>query len=521
MLDLRNHKATRLARRDILKLGLMSPIMAGIGTRLIGEARGATPHRQVLITLVSGSAFPNRQANLTRAKVDEFIGERLTRDPNLFAEKPGLEATWNGYYDRFDGRGMLPDSIMAIRSANSDRDPSIVESILDHRLDGPLAPFEARKDRLLYFSRLFATGGVEERGGWSHGGGMRVLTAHGTGRIPRGASIDQHIAQVIGEGMSERSIRISVDRHSASSFKGKVDRFQNFKVGHFAAGNETALPGYANPLMLFADLFGTEESDGMDDGDLRRELRARMFDHLSSDIRRLSGQLAGTEREKLDVLLGEIEQFSAAQQARVGMSCASPGEPAASLLTAGGHAHATFMIELGALAVRCGLTNVLSVAIGAQPGSHEPMWAHGGYPMGHNIMHYGSCYQFWEDYMALLARVLDDFDTVDNGNGRTLADDTAVMMMGDCGVCNYGQHVAEMKPRWIGCGPDFPIALIAPKGRMRGGTFFQYPSLRRVGVAEGATSQASVYRTLGEVMGAPGFEGHELCHTRTLTEALV
>jgi len=353
---------------------------------------------------------------------------------------------------------------------------------------------------------------------------MRVLSANGTGRIPRNATIDQHIANVIGSGTAEKSIRISVDRHSASSFNGKERNFQNVKTGHFAAGNQTALPGYSNPILMFQDLFGAREA-APSEGDFRRELRTKMFDHLSSDIRRLSNELAGTEKQKLDVILSELDAFAAEQDARLNMTCDGPRAPENSLLEAGGHAHATFMMELGALAIRCGLTNVMSVAIGAQPGSHEPMWAHGGYPMGHNIMHYGSCYQFWEDYMALIGQILDDFDQVESSGGRTLADDTTVMMMGDGGVCNYSQHVGEMKPEWIGCGPDFPLVVIAPKdSRLRGGTFFQYPGidkLRGTSLAESdCTSQASVFRTVGEVLGAPGFEGNEICYARTMTEAL-
>lgn len=419
----------------------------------------------------------------------------------------------------------MPESLLAVREAHGRRDPAITESLMSHSFQGvPLEPLESRKDRMLYFSRLYATGGNEERGGWSHGGGMRVLTANGTSSTPRNASIDQHIANVIGAGTAEKSIRISVDRHSASSFRGKERSFQHVKTGHFAAGNETALPGYANPLLMFQDLFGAVEVDPSE-GDLRRELRAKMFDHLSSDIRRLSNELAGPEKQKLDVLLGELDTFAAAQDARLNMTCDAPRAPRESLLEAGGHAHATFMMELGALAIRCGLTNVMSVAIGAQPHSHEPMWAHGGYPMGHSLMHYGSCYQFWEDYMALIGQILDDFDQVDSGGGRTLADDTTIMMMGDGSVCKNGQHVQEMKPQWIGCGPDFPLVVIAPKGsRLRGGTFFQYPGidkLKNTPLADsGCTSQASVFRTVGEELGAPGFEGNEKCYARTMTEAL-
>ena len=520
-------RAHRLTRRDILRIGIQTPIMMGIGSQLIREARGAPGGRQGLITFVTGAAMPYEQDGLSTDRIESYRSRLLERDPNYFSSRPETAAAFEGYVERFQNRGVLPPSLFAeVRPEprnGGDQGEVRTVNLMEHTFEGPFAAFESRKDRMLFFNRLYCTGGAHEVGGWSHGGGCRVLTAHGTGGVPYGPSIDQHIAQVIGRDSVESSIRICVDRHSAATFRGDPDRFRNLTGGNFAFGRDSVAAGYSNPQQLLSDVFRVGEAADPGEPDVQSSLRPRVFDAISADIRRLSGSLAGSEKAKMDQFLAEIENFASRQEARRNLTCDSPGT--ASVMT-DPHEQATFMIRLGSLAMRCGLTNVLSVALGTFYSSHEPLWTHRGYLFGHTPIHYGGCYEFWNDYSQLMAEVMDELDQVQVGEG-TLGDRTALMMMGDCGVCWWSQHVGEMKPSWMGAATDFPILLIAPTGTMNGGLFIHHPEVRRFGGGESGLqnspceSQASVFATLGEVMGAPGFSGDQVAYPRVMSEYIV
>jgi hypothetical protein len=131
-------------------------------------------------------------------------------------------------------------------------------------------------------------------------------------------------------------------------------------------------------------------------------------------------------------------------------------------------------------------------------------------PGGHDDSYHGNCAQFWNAYTQRLASGLDRLSAVKQSDGSSLADSTVMMMMADNGGTD-GNHHAKKASDIGGCS-CFPVVLLGNK-KFREGGFMSFPSR--------GVSAASVYKTVADTLGAPGFTAATENNTRFMPEIMV
>jgi hypothetical protein len=307
---------------EALGLGVTAPLLAPITNTLISEAQGAVaPRRRIALVFVIGEAF----------------------HPAFVAPKEVAAGSAIGY-QRADVSGITW--------------PAAFEG---------LAPY---KDRTVIvdglYNRIVANPGRGEAGNVNHGSGFGCLTGAPTmggrgpefpGSLPTAPSLDQFIVQKNGLSTPVPSILFGFD--GANSVRDSAENT-------FAAGANKPLRHIGLPSMLYAQLFSKVPSSGAtpSPADLAREqMQGSLLNAMRKDIRRLETKLAGSERERLTDYLTLVEDFDR-QQAQLKEQLGNCGQfptgidgtPVKRLES---------MFAMSTLAVRCGLTNVVGVSVGA------------------------------------------------------------------------------------------------------------------------------------------------------------
>lgn len=317
-----------LTRRRLLErlgLGASAPLLAGIADQLIGRALGATTQRRCAVFIVLAEALP---AQGEHGYVPKGI------DPGKPTEN-NKDSSWS-----------------AMDTSNVTL-PAMFE---------PLTPW---RDKLVMVDGLYNDVGEVDTG---HGTGYGALSglrpgAPGPefGGPPQGITLDQFIAQRTG-----RDVRLP------SLLAGSLDKKDGQGVAAFAAGPGQPVPHCARPSRMYAQLMGQQPAPTSDaDAKTAALLRTKLLESMRDDVRRLRAELASEERALLDTHLASIDEFDRrTQQGMAGaqMGCnlgAVPSDPSAP------EDRLESMMAMGALALRCGLTNVFGVSIGVNGGHNK------------------------------------------------------------------------------------------------------------------------------------------------------
>lgn len=303
---------------------------------------------------------------------------------------------------------------------------------------------------------------------------------------PAGISIDQHVAEHIGANTSFRSVRFGV--------QNRVDGPQVSRV--FAFGEGRPAPHYVDPRALYTELFGSAGPAGAPSGGGTRK---RLLDAISSDIKRLQGALAGTERGKLDQYLAAIEQYDK-RQASVA-TCRRVEAPGALRAT---EDLLESMLDMSLVALACGVTNVLCISAGCGN-------THTTFPK-YTRIHKGTSFEaqgfvtheghspdavqrdartvIARYHTGLVARVVETLSAIKEGNG-TAFDASVVLYFSD----NAHQHHSN-KERW-------PVLVVGNAGgTLRAdGRFVRFPLVTKN--AADARSMGDFFSTLATALGRP------------------
>jgi hypothetical protein len=312
---------TRFSRRrflDRLGLAASAPLLLPVARKLVSEARGApAEQRRCALFFVIGECLP---ATAPLGFVPEGAKLPPLRNGFISASAPFLHAA--------------PAA------------PSL------------LAPLARRWSKMAIVDGLVNNVGP----GTQHGYGFACLSGLTTegnkpeyGGRPTGISIDQFVAQRIGRGTPLPSILFGFNGSKASDTSANT----------FSGGRDQPLGHVGLPSLLYAKLLGkgSGAAPGGDDKS-RALLQTRLLDSMRDDVKRLQAELASPERERLDGYLGAIADFDRRQQelqktlatGNCGMPPAgADGTPEQRLAS---------MFRMTALALRCGLTNVVGVSIG-------------------------------------------------------------------------------------------------------------------------------------------------------------
>lgn len=389
------HRRSFLER---LGLGFGAALLGPIATTLVNEARGAvTPRKRVIFVLNSNGFLPYTSM---QTKFDWY-------DP--IAKPPGVPS--------------------------GDRDAQNTAGVRDFPMPGFLQPLTPYRDRLLLLDGLSNRVSAEHCAGF--GALSCVNVARGDGASdgpPGGITIDQFIANVTGKTTPLKSLLWGTNGGDPDS-----------QTKLFAAGRERPVPHVCNPTALFRKMFGDSGAAYFQGAVGQR--RRLLMDPLREDLKELSTSLAATERRKLDNYTAAIEEFESRLKTVQAVSCQAPGAPGA---LPAREDRLMAMNEMSILAVTCGMTNVVGVAINSGNGHNAPAFdkLHMGTKFEgegrleydpHGLDHDVRIQIINKFLSTLVARMAEAWSAAREGD-RTVFDNTTIVFTSDNAAEHHSVH---------------------------------------------------------------------------------
>lgn len=312
-----------------------------------------------------------------------------------------------------------------------------------------------------------------------HGGPYGALGGYLKGRSPTGQTIDCALAEshsavfpLVGLG---------------------IGNYMNSDYCSSAWGPNRAAPIMCKPEYAYKVLFGSV-MEGNDRADF--DSRTSLLDFVKDDVRRVRGELAGTDLDKFDAYLAAYENMSRRQlqlrEMEATLRKVAPTKDdkyATDRETLQLQSH----VELAAAALVGGLTRVVTIVSGLcghyglfRGFTEEPIEMH---PMGHNEGGPGrKLYSILRRYhLEQLAVLVNKLAAVPEGDG-TMLDNTVFVYTSDFGETHHST------------GNDWAYVLIGNLGgKLKSGQYIDYPLRGR----EGNRSINALYCTLLHAAGAP------------------
>jgi hypothetical protein len=359
-------------------------------------------------------------------------------------------------------------------------------SLKDKSLPFSLEPIQAWKDKVTIVQGL--SGRVC---GGGHSNNFQALGAFGAGRDNGGES-----TAILGE-----TIDGALAKHLGGIFPhiglGISKRLENHVIYNISAlGPNKGLPTMCNPLQSYATLFGI-----VADGAAKQEFAAKnnLLDFLKDDVKKAEASLAGPEREQFAAYLETFEtlrdrqsKLNAIQHTLrekgpvVSDKYKSPVET--------DRLDAQF--DLGAAALICGLTNVLTLSSAAGVRDFDITFKGLGLNIDKHSIGHGGSYQgkTWADLYAIIRRyhfdliagLMKKLQKVPEGDG-TMLDNTVIVYLSDGAEAHHSRC-------W-----EWPMVVIGDLGgKLRTGRYVDYPGYGH----KGHRTTANMYVTLLHLAGA-------------------
>ena len=240
-----------------------------------------------------------------------------------------------------------------------------------------------------------------------------------------GASIDQHIANVIGQETAFRSLEFGVIR--------TVEKVET-RINYAAAGQP--ISPEANPSVMFDRLFG---SAGQMNG-TTPSVKQRMFEFLRNDYTHLSQKIGQNDRVRLEGHLQHLSEIHAAMQQNAACEAPPLGEPVPLNLASSIPAIGRMQMDMLVAALRCDLTRVATLQWVCP--AKEMIFDMFGHTRDHHILTHqtdaASRAQVTEVdtfFSEQLAYLVDALKAVPEGDG-TLFDSTMILV---CSEVSHGR----------------------------------------------------------------------------------
>lgn len=200
--------------------------------------------------------------------------------------------------------------------------------------------------------------------------------------MPSVQTLDQTLGAALSAGTSMNTVLFGVDR----------DQSKVTNQSMYAAGPNQPVPYPARASTMFEQLFpNASENQNVTIAD------TRVMSRLRSDIKRVQAGLAGQDRVLFD---GYLESLEAFDRRRSGLTCVAPNAPSADR---GVVPEFPVMLTMAAMALRCGVTNVVAGNIGAG-NSHYNFPVFVGPHVGTVFEQYGGIGDFGHDPLYPQAR---------------------------------------------------------------------------------------------------------------------
>lgn len=278
---------------------------------------------------------------------------------------------------------------------------------------------------------------------------------------------------------------------------GISKRLENNVIYNISAlGPNRGLPTMCKPDQAYAALFGSVAG-----GRARQDFLARnnLLDFLREDVRRVEGRLAGEEREQLGAYLETFETLRHRQSRlnEIEHTLRARGPVVSDKYTSAVETdRLDAQFDIGAAALICGLTNVLTLSSAAGIRDFDITFRGLGlnidkHSIGHGGSHQGKTWAELYDmirryHFTLIAGLLQKLERVREGDG-TMLDNTVLVYLSDGAEAHHSRC-------W-----EWPMVVVGNIGnRLRTGRYLDYPGYGR---ARHRTT-ANMYVTLLQLAGS-------------------
>jgi len=285
--------------------------------------------------------------------------------------------------------------------------------------------------------------------------------------ISAGTTIDQIIAEQIGQDTLLPSLQLAVEDPGASSSCGEGYSCAYTNSISWSAPKKP-LPMELNPQVVFERLFG----DGSDSEEraARRRQQGSVLDVVRESLGRIRTDVGAADRSRLDQYTEDIREIERRLEIAAKASADAPTVALPTGVPESFDEHIKLQYDLIALAFQADVTRVATV-LGARdltnrnyPASGTNTGFHAGSHHAENPPKMADYAKIGRYHVQMLAYFLDKLKSAPDGDG-TLLDHTLVLYGSNMGNSNQHQHY------------DVPHILAGgASGRLQGGRHLAYPS---------------------------------------------
>jgi hypothetical protein len=432
----------------------------------------------------------NRRETLKRLGLSAgatFLAPILAR---LEAQAAGKPVTARRFVFVVESNGVRPEQLAPTGITRKPREQRPLNgpaelldvSLADRELPFSLEPVKPWKDRVTIVQGL--SGRICGGGHSNNFGALGCFPTPRESRVITDETIDGALAKTVPGIFPHIGLGIS-------------KRLENSVIYNISAiGPNKGLPTMCKPDQAYATLFGS-----VADGAAKQEFAAKnnLLDFLKDDVKKAEARLAGPEREQFSAYLetfetlrdrqsklNEIQHTLREKGPVVSDKYKSPVET--DRLDA--------MFDLGAAALICGLTNVLTLSSAAGIQDFDITFKGLGLNIDKHSIGHGGSYQgkTWADLYNLIRRYHFDLiaglcrklEKVREGDG-TMLDNTVIVYLSDGAESHHSRC-------W-----EWPMVLIGNLGgKLKTGRYVDYPGYGQ----KGHRTTANLYVTLLQLAGA-------------------
>lgn len=358
--------------------------------------------------------------------------------------------------------------------------------LADNGLPMSLEPVAPWKDRVAIVQGL--SGRVC---GGGHSNNFKALGAFGAGRANGGESmaiegetIDGALAKTVPGVFPHVGLGIS-------------KRLENSIIYNISAWDRNkGLPTIVKPDLAYSTLFGSVAS-----GAAKQEFAAKnnLLDFLKEDVKRVESRLAGEEREQLGAYLETFETLRNRQSRlnQIEHTLREKGPVVSDKYTSAVETdRLDAQFDVGAAALICGLTNVLTISSAAGVRDFDITFKGLGLNIDKHSIGHGGSYQgkTWADlyniirryHFDLIAGLCRKLEKVKEGDG-TMLDNTVIVYLSDGAEGHHSRC-------W-----EWPMVVIGNMGgKLKTGRYVDYPGYGQ----KGHRTTANLYVTLLQLAGS-------------------
>jgi hypothetical protein len=355
-------------------------------------------------------------------------------------------------------------------------------ALKDRDLPFSLEPVSGWTDKVTIVQGL--SGRINGGGHSNNFGALGCFATRGESKVILGETVDGALAKALP----------GVFPHVGLGISKRLENGVIYNVS--ASGPNKGLPTVCKPDQAYAALFGSAA-----DGAARQEFAAKnnVLDFLKDDVKKAEKAVAGPEREQFQAYLETFETLRD-RQSKLNdikhtlrekgpvVSDKYKSEVETDRLDA--------MFDLGAAALVCGLTNVLTLSSAAGINDFDITFKGLGLNIDkHSIGHgKGLDGKTWADlynvirryHFDLIAGLMKKLEKVPEGNG-TMLDNTVIVYLSDGAEGHHSRC-------W-----EWPMVLLGDLGgKLKAGRYVDYPGYGR----KGHRTTANMYLTLLHLAGA-------------------